>query len=168
MAAKESFDITTGVDLQEVDNAVNQARKELINRYDFKGVKFEIDFDRKEGALVLAGPDGYKLEAVWDVLQSKMIRRGVPLKNLQRGKLEDAAAGTVRQKIDLVQGLSSELAREIVKAIKDAKLKRVQAAIMEDQVRVTGPKRDDLQEVIQMLKDKDFGVELRFGNYRSA
>jgi uncharacterized protein YajQ (UPF0234 family) len=168
MASKESFDVTTGVDLQEVDNAVNQARKELVNRYDFKGVKFSIDFDRKEGSLTIHAPDGYKLEAIWDVLESKLIRRNVPLKNLKRGKIEDAAAGTVRQGIELVQGLSSEIAREVVKAIKDAKLKRVQAAIQENQVRVSGPKRDDLQEVIHLLKEADFGVELHFGNYRSG
>ena len=168
MASKESFDVTTGVDLQEVDNAVNQALKELINRYDFKGVKFSIDLDRKEGALTIPAPDAYKLEAIWDVLQTKLLRRNVPLKNLSRGKIEDAASGTVRQKIDLVQGLSSEIAREVVKAIKDAKLKRVQAAIQENQVRVTGPKRDDLQEVIHLLKESDFGVELQFGNFRSG
>jgi hypothetical protein len=168
MASKESFDVTTGVDLQEVDNAVNQALKELINRYDFKGVKFAIDLDRKEGTLTIPAPDAYKLEAIWDVLETKLIRRNVPLKNLSRGKVEDAASGTVRQKIDLVQGLSSEIAREVVKAIKDAKLKRVQAAIQENQVRVTGPKRDDLQEVIHLLKETDFGVELHFGNFRSG
>ncbi len=168
MASKESFDVTTGVDLQEVDNAVNQALKELINRYDFKGVKFSIDLDRKEGALTIPAPDAYKLEAIWDVLQTKLLRRNVPLKNLSRGKIEDAASGTVRQKIELVQGLSSEIAREVVKAIKDAKLKRVQAAIQENQVRVTGPKRDDLQEVIHLLKESDFGVELQFGNFRSG
>ncbi len=168
MASKESFDITTGVDLQEVDNAVNQAQKELANRYDFKGVKFTIEFDRKEGKVAIHAPDAYKLEAIWDVLQSKFIRRDVALKNLHRGKVEDAAMGTVRQNVELVQGLSSEIAREVVKTLKEAKLKRVQATIMEDQVRVTGPKRDDLQEVIHLLKEKDFGVELKFGNYRST
>ena len=167
MAAKESFDITTGMDLQEVDNAVNQARKELANRYDFKGVKFTMELDRKEGEIVLTAPDAFKLEAVWDVLQSKLVRRSVPLKNVKRGRVEDAAGGTVRVRAELVQGLSIEIAREIVKIIKAAKLKRVQAAIQEDQVRVSGPKRDDLQEVIHLLKEKDFGVELKFGNYRS-
>jgi uncharacterized protein YajQ (UPF0234 family) len=168
MASKESFDITTGVDLQEIDNAVNQTLKELTTRYDFKAVKFSVDFDRKEATVDIRGPDAYKVNAIWDVLQGKLIRRNVPLKNVKPGKIEDAAAGTVRQKLELVQGLSSELAREIVKAIKEAKLKRVQATIMEDQVRVSGPKRDDLQEVIHMLKDTDFGVELKFGNYRST
>jgi len=168
MASKESFDVTTGVDLQEIDNAVNQTLKELTTRYDFKAVKFSIEFDRKAGTIDIHGPDTFKVNAIWDVLQGKLIRRSVPLKNVKPGKIEDASGGTVRQKLELVQGLSSELAREIVKAIKDAKLKRVQASIMEDQVRVTGPKRDDLQEVIQLLKGMDLEVELKFGNYRST
>jgi uncharacterized protein YajQ (UPF0234 family) len=167
MAAKESFDITTGVDLQEVDNAVNQALKELSQRFDFKNVKFSIELDRKEGKLMVGAPDTFKLEAIWATLEGRLVRREVPLKNLSRGKVEEAFQGTVRQSVDLVQGISSDLAREIVKTIKNAKLKRVQATIQENQVRVTGPKRDDLQDVITLLKDQDFGVELKFGNYRS-
>ncbi len=167
MAAKESFDITTGVDLQEVDNAVNQAKKELTQRYDFKNVKFGIDLDRKDGKLTLSAPDTFKLEAVWSTLQGRLVRREVPLKNLSREKIQEASLGTVRQVVTLVQGIDSDLAREIVATIKKAKLKKVQAAIQDEQVRVTGPKRDDLQEVIALLKDKDFGVELKFGNYRS-
>jgi hypothetical protein len=168
MAAKESFDVSTGVDLQEVDNAVNQAQKELSTRYDFKNVKFQIEFDRKGNALQLSAPDHTKLDAIWDTLQSKMVRRGVPLRNLHRGKVDDATGGTLRLRVDLVQGLSTEIAREVVKTLKEAKLKRVQAAIQEDQVRVTGPSRDDLQEAIRLLKAGDFGVELKFGNFRSG
>ena len=165
---KESFDVTTGVDLQEVDNAVNQTRKELSQRYDFKGVVFSVDLDRKSNEITVSAPDNFKLDAIWDVLQGKMIRRGVPVKNLKRGKAEDAAGGTARIKVELVQGLSMEIAKDVVKTVKEAKLKKVQAAIQENQVRISGPKRDDLQEVISLLKDKDFGVELEFGNYRSG
>jgi cyclic-di-GMP-binding protein len=168
MAAKESFDITTGVDLQEIDNAVNQTVKELSTRFDFKGVKFTIDLDRKEGELRLAASDEGKLNAVWDVLQTRLVRRGVPLRNVQKGKVEVAAGSSVRMTAKLVQGLEIEIAREIVKAIKEAGLKKVQSAIQEDQVRVSGPVRDDLQAVIRLLKEKDFGVELKFGNYRSS
>ena len=166
MPPTQSFDVTVGCDLQEVYNAVNQARKELAQRYDFKDVKFEIDFRRAENQIVLSTPDEFKLNAIWEVLQSKMVRRGVPPRNLKRNKVEAAAAGTVRQQIDLQQGIPIETAREIVKLIKDQKLKKVQSAIQGDQVRISSPSRDELQGVISLLKGHDFGMELKFGNYR--
>lgn len=166
MADNQSFDITTGCDLQEVDNAVNQAQKELGQRYDFKGVKFTIEFKRAENKVLLAAPDEFKLNAIWDVLQTKMIRRGVPIKNLKRGNLQEAGGSTVRQEIDLQQGIPGDIAKDIVKFIKDQKLKKVQASIQQDQVRVTSPSRDDLQTAIGLLKKEDFGIELKFGNYR--
>jgi len=167
MPPTQSFDVTVGCDLQEVDNAVNQARKELAQRYDFKDVKFEIDFRRAENQIVLSTPDEFKLNAIWEVLQSKMVRRGVPPRNLKRNKVEAASAGTVRQQIDLQQGIPIETAREIVKLIKDQKLKKVQSAIQGDQVRISSPSRDELQGVISLLKGHDFGMELKFGNYRT-
>jgi len=168
MAANQSFDITTGCDLQEVDNAVNQTMKEINQRYDFKGVKIGIDFKRDEGKLVLTAPDDYKLKASWEILQSKMVRRKVPLKNLQEGSIEPAGGASVRQEITLQQGIPTDTARAIVKYLKDRKLKKVQASIQKDQVRVTSPSRDELQNVMGLLKEEDFGVELNFGNYRTS
>ena len=167
MAATQSFDITTGCDLQEVDNAVNQAMKEIRQRYDFKGLDVSIDFRRAENKLVLRAPDDFKLRAVWDVMQEKMVRRQVPLKNLQQEKSSPAAGGTVTQEINLQQGIPIETARAIVKFIKELKMKKVQSEIQGEQVRVTSPSRDDLQMVMHKVKEKDFGVELKFGNYRS-
>ncbi len=164
----ESFDVTTGCDLQEVDNAVHQALKEIQQRYDFKGLKVSIEFRREENKLVLAGPDDFKLKAMWEVLQQKLARRGVPLKNLKPGKVEPAQGATARQEISLQQGIPTETARSIVKLIKDRKLKKVQAAIQGDQVRVSSPSRDELQGVIVLLRQQDFGVELRYGNFRSS
>ncbi len=166
MAASASFDITTGCDLQEVDNAVNQTRKEIAQRYDFKGAKVSIDFKREDGKLVLAAPEEYKLKAMTEVLQQKMVRRKVPLKNLHPGKVEQAPGGKVRQELSLQQGIPTDTARKIVKYLKDKKLKKVQASIQGEQVRVTSPSRDALQDVIAMLKEQDFGIELHFGNYR--
>jgi uncharacterized protein YajQ (UPF0234 family) len=168
MAANQSFDVTTGCDLQEVDNAVNQTLKEIHQRYDFKGVKIGIDFRRDDGKIVMTAPDDYKLKASWEILQSKMVRRQVPLKNLKQGTVEPAGGATVRQEITLQQGIPTDTARAIVKYIKDKKLKKVQASIQKDQVRVTSPSRDELQNVIGLLKEHDFGVELDFGNYRSG
>ena len=168
MAANQSFDITTGCDLQEVDNAVNQTMKEINQRYDFKGVKIGIDFKRDEGKLVLTAPDDYKLKASWEILQSKMVRRQVPLKNLKEGSIEPAGGASVRQEITLQQGIPTDTARAIVKHLKDRKLKKVQASIQKDQVRVTSPSRDELQNVMGLLKEEDFGVELNFGNYRTS
>ena len=167
MASTSSFDVTTGVDMMEVNNAVDQATKEITQRYDFKGTKATIELLAKDKKIVLAAPDDYKLKAMWDVLQSKMVRRQVPLKNLKPGKSEPAAGATVRQEIEMQDGLTADLAREIAKAIKDAKLKKVQAAIQGDTVRVSSPDKDALQEVIRLLKSQEFGVELRFGNFRS-
>lgn len=167
MASTSSFDVTTGVDMMEVNNAVDQATKEITQRYDFKGSKVSIELNAKEKKITLAAPDEYKLKAMWDVLQSKMVRRQVPLKNLEPGKIDQALGATVRQEITLKDGLNSDQAREIAKTIKDAKLKKIQAAIQGDTVRVSSPDKDALQGVIALLKQGDFGVELKFGNYRS-
>ena len=166
MAAQASFDITSTVDLQEVDNAVNQARKEVAQRYDFKGSRADIEFSRTENALTLVADDEFKMNALWEVLQAKLVRRGVPVKNLTPGTLEHAANDTVRRVITLQQGIPIEAARQIVKFLKDAKLKRVQAAIQGDQVRISSASKDELQTVIRMLREEDFGVALQFGNYR--
>lgn len=167
MAATQSFDITVGCDLQEVDNAVNQAVKEITQRYDFKGIKVGIELKRAENLIALTGPDEFKIKAMWEVLQTKLVRRSVPLKNLKPGKIEPAGGGTARQEIALQQGIPTETAREIVKTIKEQKLKKVQAAIQGEQVRVSSPSRDELQGVMQLLRGKEFGMELKFGNYRS-
>lgn len=166
MASVASFDITSGVDLQEVDNAVNQARKEIAQRYDFKGSRAAIEFDRSGSAITLIADDEFKMNAVWDVLQGRLVRRGVPTKNLTPGELERAANDTVRRVVALQQGIPTEAAREIVKFLKDRKLKKVQAAIQADQVRVSSSSKDDLQEAIRLLREHDFGVALQFGNYR--
>jgi uncharacterized protein YajQ (UPF0234 family) len=166
MASQCSFDITSNVDLQEVDNALNQARKEVAQRYDFKGSKASIDFDAKESKLVLAADDAFKLNSLWEIVQTRLVRRNVPVRNLTRGEVIPSANSTVRQEISLQQGIPSEKARDIVKFLKDAKLKRVQAAIQGDQLRVTSPSRDDLQDAMRLLRDQDFGVALQFGNYR--
>jgi uncharacterized protein YajQ (UPF0234 family) len=167
MPKMESFDVTTGVDLQEVDNAVNQARKEISQRYDFKGQKAEIDYDRKVGKLTLHASDEFYLDQMWNVLRERMISRKVPVKNLHREHLEPAGGGTVRQDVLLRQGLSQDTARAIVKLLKDQKLKKIQSQIQGDAVRISGPSRDELQSVIQILKQQDYDVELEFGNYRS-
>ncbi len=159
-----SFDIVSKVDMQEVDNAVNQTRKEIEQRFDFKGSKNEIDLE--QNAIVLLGADDYKLDAMIDILKGKLVRRGISPKNLDYGKKEAASVGAVRQRVTIVQGISTEKGKEIVKEIKGAKLK-VQPQIMDDQVRVSGKKIDDLQEVIQLLKQKDLGVDLQFINMRS-
>jgi cyclic-di-GMP-binding protein len=167
MASTQSFDITTGCDLQEVDNAVNQAMKEIRQRYDFKGLDVSISFQRAENKLVLRAPDEFKLRAMWDVVQEKMIRRQVPLKNLQHGKAMPAAGGTVTEEVNLQQGIPIETARAIVKFIKEMKIKKVQSEIQGEQVRVASPSRDDLQTVMHRIRENDFGVELKFGNLRT-
>lgn len=166
MATQCSFDITSNVDLQEVDNALNQARKEVAQRYDFKGAKASVEFDPKESKLVLAAEDDFKLNALWEIVHGRLVRRNVPTKNLTRGTVTPAANSTVRQEITLQQGIPSEKAREVVKFLKDAKLKKVQAAIQGDQLRITSPSKDDLQEAMRLLREHDFGVALQFGNYR--
>jgi uncharacterized protein YajQ (UPF0234 family) len=166
MAKTSSFDITSSVDLQEVDNAVNQANKEVQQRYDFKGATVEIDFSKKDGTLKLLADDEYKLTALIDIIQTKLIKRGVPIRNLDYGDVEQAFGGKARQTITLVQNISTEKGKEIVKSIKEAGLKKVNAQIQDEQVRVTAPSIDDLQAVIAHLKKQDFGLELAFGNYR--
>ena len=164
MAADNSFDIVSKVDLQEVSNAIQQALKEVHQRYDLKDSHSNIEMD-KDG-LVLTSADDYKLKAVTDVLQSKLVKRGVPLKAFDYGKIEPAAGSTVRQRVTMQQGVPTEKAKEIVKVIKDSK-KKVQASIMGDYVRVSGKDRDSLQEVIALLKSRDFGIDMQFTNYRS-
>ncbi len=162
-----SFDVTSNVDLQEVDNALNQARKEVAQRYDFKGSKASIEFDAKESKLVLVADDEFKLNALWEIVQTRLVRRNVPVKNLSRGAAQPAANTTVRQEITLQQGIPSEKARNIVKFLKDAKLKKVQASIQGDQLRVQSQSKDDLQDAMRLLREQDFGVALQFGNYRN-
>jgi len=159
-----SFDIVSKVDMQEIDNAVNQALKEIQQRYDFKGTHNEINLENE--AIVLLGADDYKLDAVIDVLRGKLAKRHLSPKCLDFGKKEPASGGAVRQRVAIVQGISKEKGKEIIKLIKDSKLK-VQAQIMDDQVRVSGKKIDDLQDVIQLLKGQDLGIELQFVNMRS-
>lgn len=164
MAKDCSFDVVSEVDMQEVDNAVNQAKKEIGMRYDFRGSKAEISLEGD--TIKIIGDDEYKLNAIIDVLKGKMVKRNVAIKNLDYGKVEPAAGATVRQIITIKKGITKENAKEVVKAIKNMKIK-VQASIQEDQVRVSGKDKDDLQAVIQMLKQLDIPVELQFVNFRS-
>jgi uncharacterized protein YajQ (UPF0234 family) len=165
MAAENSFDVVSRIDMAEVTNAVTQALKEIGQRFDFKGSKSNITQEKDD--LVVASDDEYKLKSVIDILQGKLVKRGVPTRNISYGKLEPALSGTVRQRLTLQQGIPIDKAKEVVKAIKDSKI-RVQASIQSDQVRVTGKSRDDLQTVIQLLKEKDFGIELQFENFRNT
>ena len=166
MATSASFDITSTIDLQEVDNAINQARKEVTQRYDFKGSKASIDFEPAESRLVLVADDEFKLNALWEIVQTRLVRRNVPTKNLTRGVAQPAANSTVRQEVAMQQGIASDTARDIVKFIKEAKLRKVQTTIQGDQLRVTSPSKDELQEAMRILREQDFGVALQFGNYR--
>ncbi|MGH7457942.1 MAG: YajQ family cyclic di-GMP-binding protein [Longimicrobiaceae bacterium] len=166
MAKTASFDVTSGVDLQEVDNAVNQAVREVSQRYDFKGVAAEVDFYRDEGWIGLLAEDEYRLQALADVLNSKLAKRKVPLKNLHFQKPEPASGGKLGQRVDLQQGIPQDKAKEIVKSVKSGGFKKVQIQIQDDQLRVQSPSRDELQQVIVYLKEHDFGVELDFGNFR--
>ena len=165
MAKQNSFDIVSEVDLAEVQNAVNQASKEIHQRYDLKGSNSEIEFDGKERRLVLGSADDFTIKAVKDVLQQKLVRRGVSLKALTWERIEPAAGGRVRQNVTLQSGIPTEKAKEIVKLVKGLKLK-VQVAIQGDSLRVSGKKRDELQEVIAFLKEQDFDFDLQFTNYR--
>ena len=165
MAQQNSFDVVSEVDLQEVDNALNQARKEIIQRYDFKDSKTVIDFNQKEKQLTLHSIDEFHLKSTVDILQSKLVKRGVSLKALRYGAMEPAANSTMRQVITLIVGISKDDARLVVKMIKDSKI-RVQAQIMEDQVRVSGKDKDDLQAVMQILREADLKFPLQFTNYR--
>jgi len=166
MAAQPSFDVTSSVDVQEVDNAVNQAKKEIVQRYDFKGSKSSIDFKRGENLIELVSDSEFKMDAVWEILQTRMIRRGVPVKNMELSDLESMSGGLVKRTISLQQGVPIEASKKIVQFLKDAKLKKVQAAIQGDQLRISAPSRDELQNAIRLLKAQDFSVELQFGNYR--
>jgi uncharacterized protein YajQ (UPF0234 family) len=164
--AASSFDITSPIDFQEVDNALNQARKEVGQRYDFKGATADITLSTADKTLTLVADDEFKMNALWEVVQTRLVRRSVPIKNFKPAESEPAAGGTVRRVITIQDGIPIEAAREIVKFIKEKKLKKVQAAIQGDQVRVSSPSRDDLQEAIRHLREHDFGVALQFGNYR--
>jgi cyclic-di-GMP-binding protein len=166
MAATASFDITSTIDFQEVDNALNQARKEVGQRYDFKGATADIDLSAADKTLTLTASDEMKMNALWEIVQTRLVRRGVAIKNFKAPASEPAAGGTVRRVIEIQQGIPIEAAREIVKFIKDAKLKKVQASIQADQVRVSSPSKDDLQAAMRALREHDFGVALQFGNYR--
>ena len=165
MAQQNTFDITSKIDHAEVANAINQALKEVQTRFDFKGSKSAIEAEGEE-AIVLTSDDEYRLKSLNDILQSKFVKRNVPLKGLTYGKVEQALGGTVRQRITLQQGIPQEKAKEIVKFIKDAKLK-VQPSIQGDFVRVAGKDRDTLQEVIAALRGQDFGIDMQFTNYRT-
>jgi len=165
MAQQNTFDITSKIDHAEVANAINQALKEVQTRFDFKGSKSQIEIEGKE-AILLTSDDEYRLKSLNDILQSKLVKRGVPLKGLTYAKVEQALGGTVRQRITLQQGIPQEKAKEIVKFIKDTKLK-VQSSIQGDFVRVAGKDRDTLQEVIAALRDHDFGIDMQFTNYRT-
>jgi uncharacterized protein YajQ (UPF0234 family) len=166
MPSQASFDVTTGVDLQEVDNAINQAQKEIAQRYDFKGSQATIEFKRAEAMLLLVADSEFQMRALFDVVQSKLIKRGVSVKNLDIGEITQAGGDTVRREVKLKTALDSDTAKKVAAAIKEAKLKKVQAAIQGEQVRVTSPSKDELQQAIALLRQKDFGVELKFGNYR--
>jgi uncharacterized protein YajQ (UPF0234 family) len=165
MAAENSFDIVCKVDMQEVANALDQTRREVDTRYDLKGAKNEIALEKQE--ITLTSADDMKLKAVVDILQSKLHKRGVPLKALTYGDVQDAAGGTKRQKITLQEGIPIDKAKEIVRLIKDSKVK-VQASINEDKVRVAGKNRDDLQKIIALVREKDLGIAVSFDNYRST
>src|SRR5512135_983142 len=165
MAQEFSFDVVSRVDLQEVENAVQQAGKKIRTRFDFRGSKSRIDWNEKELALTLTSDDESKLKSVVDILETRLAKRGIAVKSLDYGKIEPAAGATGRQVAKVQQGISSERAKDIVKAIKDQKLK-VQASIQADQVRVSGRSKDDLQAVMALLRGRDFGVPLQFANYR--
>jgi len=166
MPSTSSFDVTSTIDFQEVDNALNQARKEVGQRYDFKGATADVDLSVADKKLTLTTSDEMKMNALWEILQTRLVRRGVAIKNFKVGDSQPAAGGTVRRVIEIQQGIPIEAAREIVKYLKDKKLKKVQAAIQADQVRVTSPSKDELQDAMRALRDHDFGVALQFGNYR--
>lgn len=166
MASNSSFDISTGADLQEVDNAVNQAIKEIIGRYDFKGTHCTVEFDRDKATIALLADDDFRMEALLDVVRGRLIKRGVPVKNLKIGDPIVSAASSVRRVLTLTQAIPTETAKKIQRAIKDGGFRKVQAAIQGDELRVTSPSKDELQSVITFLRAQDFDVELKFGNYR--
>ena len=166
MAATSSFDITSTVDFQEVDNALNQARKEVAQRYDFKGATADIELNPTDKKLTLTAARAGPRPALWEVVQTRLVRRGVAVKNFKGAESQPAAGGAVRRVIDIQQGIPIEAAREIVKFLKDQKLKKVQTTIQADQLRVSSPSKDELQQAMHVLREHDFGVALQFGNYR--
>jgi len=166
MASNASFDVSTGADLQEVDNAVNQALKEIGQRYDFKGSHCTIAFDRPKAEIRLTADSDFRMDALLDVLRGRLIKRGVPVKNLVIGEPVEGSGGSVRRTVGLTQGIPTDTARKIVKAVKDGGFRKAQASVQGDEVRVSSPSRDELQAVIAHLRAQDFGIELKFGNYR--
>jgi len=165
MASENSFDIVSKIEMQEIKNAIEQAMKEVAQRFDFKGSKSEIKLEEKNNEILVSSDDEYKLKSLIDILQSKLVKRGISLKALTYEKIESALGGTVKQNIKLQQGIPSEKAKEVVKVIKETKIK-VQSQIQGDQVRVTGKNRDDLQAIIKLLRERDFGIDMQFENYR--
>lgn len=160
-----SFDIVSEVDLQEVDNAVNQAMKEITTRYDFRGSKSKIELNKEKKSIALVADDDFKMNAVVDILQTKFVKRGLSLKAMKPATVLDALGGLKKQDIGLINGIETEIAKKIVKSIKESKMK-VQGSIQQEQVRVSGKNRDDLQEAIQFMKSQDFGIPLQFNNFR--
>ncbi|MTI81141.1 MAG: YajQ family cyclic di-GMP-binding protein [Firmicutes bacterium] len=163
MAKDASFDVVSQVDMQEVDNAINQTNKEISQRYDFKNSKSKVELEGED--LKVLGDDDFKIKSVIDILQSKLVKRKVSIKNLEYGKVEDATQGMARQLIKIKQGIETDIAKKMVKDIKETKIK-VQAQIMDDKVRVSGKKKDDLQAIMNLLKENDYDLELQFINYR--
>ena len=161
-----SFDVTSLVDYQEVDNALNQARKEVGQRYDFKGAKAELTLNQTDHTLTLLADDEHKMNALWEIVLTRLVRRSVPTKNFKVGESEPASGGTLRRLITIQQGIPTETARQIVKFLKDRKLKKVQATVQGDQLRISSPSKDELQAVMGLLREQDFGVALQFGNRR--
>ena len=161
-----SFDISTGADLQEVDNAVNQALKELAQRYDFKGSHCTIEFDRAKATISLGADDAFRMQQLVEILRGRLAKRGIPAKNIGWGEDAQGTGTSVRRTVTLTQGIPTEAAKKIVKSIKDGGFKKVTAAIQGDEVRVTSPSKDELQAVITFLRSQDFEIELKFGNYR--
>ena len=166
MAGNASFDVSTGADLQEVDNAVNQVQKEISQRYDFKGTQITIEFDRAKAEIRLHADDEFRMKQLLDVLMTKAAKRGLPLKNLKTGDLVPSAGTSVRCTVSLTQGIPQDTAKKIQKAVKDQGFKKVQVAIQGDELRVTSPSKDELQNVMAFLRSQDFELELKFGNYR--
>jgi len=164
LSKDNTFDIVSRVELQEIDNALNQVMKEIRSRFDFKGSKSSVEYS--EGVLMIHADNDFKLKSVVEILEAKMVKRGINLKSLRYGKIEKATGDSVRQKVDVVQGVDKDLAKEIVKLVKDAKLK-VQATFQDDQVRVSGKNRDDLQKIINLIKEKDWEIPLQFVNMRT-
>ena len=166
MAKTSSFDVSTGVDLQEVDNAVNQAHKEVAQRYDFKGTNCTMQFDREAASVALEADDAYRLQALGQILREKLAKRKVPLKNLDESQIEEGSLGRARQTIGFKQGIDQETGKKISKDVRGEGFKKVQVQIQGDELRVVAPSKDTLQEVMAWLREQDYGVELTFGNYR--